>query len=114
MLLKYRYDYLIIIEKRINGMIADKIKMLRTSKNLTQTQLAKRLGITRSGVNSWEMGISVPSTINIVELSHVFGVSTDYLLGIEHEAVLDISGLDDECVQILNDLVQYMKSTTKH
>ena len=50
-------------------MIADKIKALRTSHNLTQAELARRLGITRNGVNSWEQGLSIPSPNYIVELS---------------------------------------------
>ena len=43
-------------------MIADKIKLLREASHLTQTELAKKLNITRSCVNAWEMGISVPAT----------------------------------------------------
>ena len=50
-------------------MIADKIKLLREKSGLTQAELAKQIGITRSGVNAWEMGISVPSTHYIVELA---------------------------------------------
>ena len=48
---------------------------------MTQAELAKKLGITRSSVNAWEMGISVPSTQYIVELALLYNVSTDYLLG---------------------------------
>lgn len=43
-------------------MIADKIKMLRNANNMTQSELARKLNITRSSVNAWEMGISIPST----------------------------------------------------
>ena len=64
-------------------MISEKIKSLRESHNMTQSSLAKTLGVTRSGVNAWEMGISVPSTHYIVELAKYFDVSTDYLLGRE-------------------------------
>lgn len=89
-------------------MIADKIKILRESNHLTQAEIAKRLGITRSSVNAWEMGLSVPSTMYVVELANLFKVSTDYILGVEREAVLDISGLDQESVRILTEMVQYM------
>lgn len=89
-------------------MIADKIKILRESNHLTQAEIAKRLGITRSSVNAWEMGLSVPSTMYVVELANLFKVSTDYILGVEREAVLDISGLDRESVRILTEMVQYM------
>ena len=58
-------------------MVAEKIKALRESNNMTQNDVAKRLGITRSSVNAWEMGISVPSTMYIVELAQLFSVSTN-------------------------------------
>lgn len=77
-------------------MIAEKIKHLREKNNLTQSALAKKLNVTRSSVNAWEMGISVPSTALLVELAKLFQVSTDYLLGLEHKATLDISSLNEE------------------
>ena len=63
-------------------MIADRIKSLREKQNKTQTELAKQLGITRSSVNAWEMGISVPSTVkqNIENL--ILSVFLPLLLGI--------------------------------
>lgn len=91
-------------------MIADKIKTLRESNGLTQADIAKKLGITRSSVNAWEMGISVPSTMYIVELSRLFGVSADYILGLEQKASLDISGLDEESVRLLTEMALYMRS----
>ena len=60
-------------------MIDETIKQLRIKNNMPQSQLAKRLGVTRSSVNAWEMGISVPTTQYLVELSLIFQVSTDYL-----------------------------------
>ncbi len=90
-------------------MIADKIKTLREANGMTQNEIARQLGITRSSVNAWEMGISIPSTMYIVELAQLFAVSTDYLLGLDHKAVLDISDLDDESVRILTEMAQYMR-----
>lgn len=63
-------------------MIADKIKLLREKQGLTQADLAKKLGITRSSVNAWKMGISVPSTQYIVDLAILFEVSSDFILDI--------------------------------
>lgn len=90
-------------------MIADKIKELREANSMTQNEVAKRLGITRSSVNAWEMGLSIPSTMYIVELARLFSVSADYLLGLDSKTVLDISGLDNDSVKILNDMVRYMR-----
>ncbi len=91
-------------------MIAERIKFLREQKEYTQTELAKRLGITRSGVNAWEMGISVPSTQYIVELSSIFSVSTDYLLGVEKTSTIDVSGLTETDIEMIYKLADYLKS----
>ena len=58
-------------------MVADRIKALREQRGMTQSELAKQLGITRSSVNAWELGISVPSTQYVVELADIFKVATD-------------------------------------
>ena len=64
---------------------------------MSQSALAKKLNITRSSVNAWEMGISVPSTNMIVELAHIFRVSTDFLLlGNGSSEFISIANLSDE------------------
>lgn len=91
-------------------MIADRIKQLRISCEMTQTELAKKLNITRSSVNAWEMGISTPSTTYLVELAMLFHVSTDYLLGLEYNASLDISNLTKREIELVYELVQYFRN----
>ena len=92
-------------------MIAERIKTLRETNNLTQSALAKKLNVTRSSVNAWEMGISVPSTSLIVDIARLFHLSTDYLLGIDSTSSLDLSGLNDREVMLVYELVEYFKST---
>ena len=90
-------------------MVADRIKALREQAELTQSDLAKQLGITRSSVNAWEIGISVPSTQYIVELAQTFGVSTDYLLCVESTATISVSGLDEDDLRLVSMLVNHLK-----
>jgi transcriptional regulator with XRE-family HTH domain len=90
-------------------MIADKIKYLRMQNGYTQASLAKQLGVTRSGVNAWEMGISVPSTQCIVELASFFKVSADYLLDIESSSSIDTTGLTADDIQAVYHLVNYLR-----
>jgi transcriptional regulator with XRE-family HTH domain len=91
-------------------MIAERIKYLRERSGMTQTGLAKLLGITRSSVNAWEMGISVPSTQYIVELAGLFKVSADYLLGLGSSATISLDGLTEGDIQVLHHLVTHLKS----
>lgn len=90
-------------------MVADRIKALREQNGLTQADLAKKLGITRSGVNAWEMGISVPSTQYVVELAYLFKVSTDYLLGVKATANVSVEGLSEKDVQLVNAVIARLR-----
>lgn len=90
-------------------MVADRIKALREQKGFTQTDLANQLGITRSSVNAWEMGISVPSTQYIVELAHIFKVSTDYLLCVDTSATVSVAGLNEKDVQLVHTIISHLK-----
>lgn len=91
-------------------MIAERIKNLREHQNLTQAELAKKLKITRSSVNAWEQGISVPSTLYIVELAHIFCVSTDYLLGVNSTASVDVSGLSDKDIELIHSIILHLRT----
>lgn len=91
-------------------MIADKIKMLREKQNMTQSELARRLGVTRSGVNAWEMGITTPSTQYIVELSLLFKVSTDYLLDMPGTRTIYVDGLSDREIASVVEVVSCFRS----
>lgn len=91
-------------------MVYDIIRELRERAGYSQAALAKKLNVTRSSVNAWEMGISVPSTQYIVELAQLFRVSTDYLLGIEAKSMLNLNGLSEQEIQILYSLIKYFDS----
>lgn len=90
-------------------MIADRIKALREQRSMTQAELAKRLGITRSSVNAWEMGISVPSTQYLVEVANIFKVSADYLLGLSTTATVSLDGLTEQDVQMVYALIAFLR-----
>jgi len=85
--------------------IADRIRYLREKNGMTQTDLAKRLGISRSAVNSWEMSLSAPSIANIVEMMQIFHVTADYLLSTSERILVDITDLSDKEKTIILQLV---------
>ena len=93
--------------------VADRIKFLREQAHLTQADLAKKLGITRSGVNAWEAGISVPSTQYIVELSKFFHVSTDYLLCCNTSSSANLQGLNEDQIQLINLIIQHFRNQNR-
>jgi len=97
------------VEKKL-FLLADRIKKLREKAGFTQVELSNRLGLTRSSVNAWEMGLSVPSTPYIVELAGLFQVSADYLLGIDKTATLPIDGLSERQRLALISIIDCFKS----
>ncbi len=91
-------------------MIYDTIKTLRENAGYSQAELAKKLDVTRSSVNAWEMGISTPTTYYIIALSKLFHVSADYILGLKNELSISIDGYSKEQLDILYSLVKYFDS----
>ena len=82
-------------------MTADRIKALRESRGWTQAELARRMNMTRNGINSWEQGLSMPSPQSLVDLARLFSVSTDYLLGVEKHNTVNVTGLDEKDVALI-------------
>ena len=52
----------------------------RKQKNISQLQLAERLGITDKAISKWERGISKPNTSIMLELCEILGISVNELL----------------------------------
>ena len=88
-------------------MISDKIRQLREQAGLSQSQLAKKLDVTRSSVNAWEMGLSAPTTQYIVALTKLFHVSADYILGTEAEMSISLRGYTEEEIALVLNLLRY-------
>lgn len=92
-------------------MTAERIKVLREARGWTQAELARRLSITRNGVNSWEQGLSMPSPACLVDLAKLFSVSTDYLLGVERLDAVNVTGLNEEDIALLAQLADRLRET---
>lgn len=88
-------------------MICDQIRYLREKFGLSQSELARRLGVTRSSINAWESGLSAPTAVYLVEMSKLFHVSVDYILGLETNHRLNLSNFTEEEIRILYSLVDY-------
>lgn len=65
--------------------LADKIIDLRKKAGWSQEELAQQLGVSRQSVSKWEGAQSIPDIDKILQMSRIFGVSTDYLLKDEIE-----------------------------
>ena len=71
-------------------MIGDNIKFYRKKNQLTQDDIAKECSVTRQAVSKWENGTAMPDASNILQLSKLFGVTTDYLLNDDYQSDNDL------------------------
>lgn len=86
-------------------MISERIKELRARNNLSQVKLAKALNVSRSTVNAWEMGISMPTIKYVIEMSNLFKVTSDYILGIDNVESISLRGLTKKQVQAIMQII---------
>lgn len=63
--------------------IGQTIKELCKEKNLSQTELASLLFTSQDTISLWERGKSYPDVLSLIKMTEIFGVSSDYILGIE-------------------------------
>lgn len=85
------------------------LKRLRIKNNMTQAQLAQKLGLTKSVISAYETGLRMPSYDVLILIAKIFKVTTDYLLGLETKREIDFSGLTDAEINALLNLIKAMK-----
>ena len=86
------------------------LKTLRLREDMTQAQLAQKLGLTKSVISAYETGLRLPSYDVLIHVPKIFKVSTDYLLGVESQHDLDLSGISDDEVAALKNLIKAMRN----
>ena len=76
-------------------MLNEKIRILRQSFNLSQVELAKQLGVSKQCVSNWENDNIQPSIEMLVKLAKLFNVSCDFLLDLQPQETIDVTGLTE-------------------
>lgn len=87
----------------------DKLRMLRTGQKMTQQQLADRLGVAKSVISYYESGDRFPSYDVLIKIARTFHATTDYLLDIEKQRVIDVTGLSEENIAIVTMVAEALK-----
>lgn len=87
-------------------MLGARIQEMRTAVGWSQVDLSKKLGVAKQTVSNWENDNIQPSIEMLVRLSKLFGVTTDYLLGLEQTPRLSMEGLPSNVVAHLLLLIE--------
>lgn len=89
--------------------IGQRLKDLRKAKGLTQQQVADRVWVTKAMISSYELSTRAPSYEVLIKLSKLFGVTTDFLLGIESSRTINVNGLTEKQITLIKSLVDEIR-----
>lgn len=88
----------------------EKLKALRTGLKLSQRELAERLGVAKSIVSYYESGDRYPSYDILVKMAHLFHVTTDYLLDVDKNRMIDVSNLSEEEIGVVISMIKALEN----
>lgn len=88
--------------------LGKRLKDLRKEHGLTQQQVADRVWVSKAMISRNELSSRTPSYNVLIKLSKLFGVSTDYLLGVESKHTIDVSKLSKKQIKLIIELIDEM------
>lgn len=89
------------------------LRSLRIQRGLTQQELGGYVGLSKAVISKYENGIGYPTLDSLIYFAEYFGVTTDYLLGVEHSKMIDVSDLTSEEIETLNSIAREYRKYKK-
>lgn len=88
----------------------ERLKSLRKSKGLSQTELSKRINKSKSVISGYENNIKTPPLDVLISLAILYNVSLDYLSGIDKKNTINIDNLTHKQIDIVRALITEFKN----
>lgn len=82
-----------------------RLRELREKHKLSQEQLGRRVGRSKSVISSYENNLKIPPLSILTDFAVIFNVSLDYLVGIDKNEMVSIDGLTNQQKQVLQTIV---------
>lgn len=86
-----------------------RLKNLREHKRMTQAQVAKRLGLSKTAISGYENNIKTPSLEVLIKLVQLYEASADYILGFDDRKALYLDGITPRQQGLLEELVEELR-----
>lgn len=90
----------------VKAEFSENLKKLREEKGISQTELARRVGVNKSLISAFESQNRLPSLHVLSKLSYQFGVSMEFLLGINKNKTVDVSNLSTEQISVVTSVIK--------
>ena len=97
----------------VNINMGERLKNLRKKRNWTQKQVATRIGLAISAISAYELGTRYPSYDILLRLARLYNVSTDYLIGKNERQSIDVSGLSEEEIDVVAQMIDVLRKKSK-
>ncbi len=89
-----------------------RLRELREKQKLSQEQLGRRVGRSKSVISSYENNLKLPPLSILTDFAAIFNVSLDYLVGIDKNEMVSIDGLTDQQKQVIQTIVFEFRDST--
>lgn len=93
--------------------MGERIRQLRCQRNLSQIELARQLGVSKSVISSYENNVHFPPYDVLLKISRLFNVSTDYLLNASRNQAINVDGLTDTQINAITAIVNELKNANR-
>ncbi len=90
------------------------LRELRKSRNLTQSELGSSVGLSKAVISKYENGLGYPNFDILIHIAKYFGVTTDYMLGVDQSKTINVSELSNSQVEVLHHLIAEFKKEPKN
>ena len=89
------------------------LKKLRKSHNMTQKELGLHIGLSKAVVSKYENGMGYPTFDMLIQIADYFGVTTDYLLGVDKSKTIDVSSLNETQIETIQRVIAEFNKDNK-
>ena len=91
----------------------ENLKNLRKGRGMTQSELGGKIGLSKAVISKYETGLGYPSFDVLIRIAKFFGVTTDFLLGVSGDKLMDITGLTESQADALHRMVAELRTANR-
>ena len=88
--------------------LGERLRALRLERNITQTDMSRRIGVSKAMISSYELEQRQPSYGILIKFAAFFGVTTDYLLGLEKKRSINVDNLGEEEIAVIAHMIEVL------
>lgn len=86
-----------------------RLRFLRKKKKLSQKQVAERIRVSKASISGYENNLTMPSVDVLVKLALLYGVTTDYLTGLDNRKIISLDGFTENQQKQVMEIIESVR-----